>query len=263
MTEIVLDIQKVTMIYNEKPVLWDLNIKVPAGHIIGIIGPNGAGKSTLLKSILGIIKPLTGRILLFGKNNKANRKRVAYVPQRRIIDWNFPISVLEVVMMGLYKKIGWFKRPNTKDKTIAMEALKKLGMEKYSHRQIDQLSGGEQQRVFLARALVQEADLYIMDEPLQGVDAVTEKAIIALLNELKKQGKTVIVVHHDLQTVTEYFDWLILLNVKCIVYGPKEEVFNKQNLKETYEKEAIRIDEQNGLEEDKNKLMTKKISVMG
>ncbi|WP_084281191.1 metal ABC transporter ATP-binding protein [Alkaliphilus transvaalensis] len=244
MKEMALIVNDLTVAYHEKPVLWDVDINVPSGTLLGIIGPNGAGKSTFIKSILGIVKPIAGNILIYGLPYKTNRNKVAYVPQRGSVDWDFPITVLDVVMMGMYGELGWIKKPGKKEKVRAMESLKKLGMDEYSNRQINQLSGGQQQRVFLARALVQEADLYLMDEPFQGVDALTEKAIIKLLMELKEQGKTVIVVHHDLQTVTEYFDWVMLLNISCVAIGPEKEVFTKDNLKKTYGDQSVSLIDQ-------------------
>lgn len=229
-----LEVHDLTVAYEDKPVLWDVDINVPTGTLMGIVGPNGAGKSTFIKSVLEIVKPVAGKVLIYGKSYKINRKRVAYVPQRGSVDWDFPTTVLDVVMMGLYGKLGWIKRPGKKERQIAIEALRKLGMEEFYDRQINQLSGGQQQRVFLARALVQDADLYLMDEPFQGVDALTERAIIKLLTELKNEGKTVIVVHHDLQTVAEYFDWVMLLNIKCVALGPQREVFTEENLKKIY-----------------------------
>ncbi len=201
---------------------------------MAIVGPNGAGKSTLIKAMLDLIKPISGNVLFNGASYKSQRKHIGYVPQSESVDWDFPADALDVVMMGRYGELGWLKRPKAKDKELAMEALEKLGMGEYADRQISQLSGGQQQRVFLARALVQEADIYFMDEPLKGVDAKTEGAIIELLKELRDQGKTLIVVHHDLQTVEEYFDWVVLLNTQIIASGPVEEAFTDENIRKTY-----------------------------
>lgn len=201
---------------------------------MAIIGPNGAGKTTLIKSILGLIRIAAGKVMIHGKPYQQNRHMVGYVPQRSSVDWDFPTNVLDVVMMGLYEKVGWLRRPGKKEKALSMEALAKVGMTDYASRQISQLSGGQQQRVFLARALVQDADVYFMDEPFQGVDAATEKAIITLLKDLRSAGKTVLVVHHDLQTVKEYYDWVLLMNVRKIVSGPVSEVFTSENLKAAY-----------------------------
>ncbi|MCX7571766.1 metal ABC transporter ATP-binding protein [Tumebacillus sp. DT12] len=227
-------VENLTVAYHQKPVLREVEFSVPKGKLIGIVGPNGAGKSTLIKSILGLIPRASGEVQIFGKPYKQERRRIGYVPQRESVDWDFPTSALDVVLMGRYGHIGWFRRPSSKDKALAMSALEKVGMADYADRQISQLSGGQQQRVFLARALAQDAEIYFMDEPFVGVDAATEKAIIALLTELKHQGKTVLVVHHDLQTVTEYFDWVLLLNIRLIEFGPTEEVFTAENLQKTY-----------------------------
>jgi manganese/zinc/iron transport system ATP- binding protein len=201
---------------------------------MAIVGPNGAGKTTLIKAVLGLVKPAAGKVLIFDKPYEKQRRLVGYVPQRGSVDWDFPTSVLDIVMMGRYGYLSWIKRPGKKDKDLGMEALTKVGMAKFAHRQISQLSGGQQQRVFLARALVQNADVYFMDEPFQGVDATTERAIIKLLQELRGSGKTVVVVHHDLQTVPEYFDWATLINVRRIASGPVKEVFNDDNLRLAY-----------------------------
>ncbi len=202
-----------------------------------IVGPNGAGKTTLLKAMLGLLIPVSGSVRFFEETENSLRKlknKVAYVPQSGSVDWDFPATVLDIVLMGCYGRLGFFKRPGKKDKENALQCLQKVGMEEYAARQISQLSGGQQQRVFLARALMQTADIYFMDEPFKGVDVQTEKAIVVLLKELKASGKTVVVVHHDLQTVPEYFDWVTLINIKVIASGPVEEVFHEQNLKKAY-----------------------------
>ncbi|WP_224483240.1 metal ABC transporter ATP-binding protein [Robertkochia aurantiaca] len=227
-------INDLTVAYDYKPVLWDIDLEIPEGVLMAIVGPNGAGKSTLIKSILQIVKPIAGSIEVFGKPYKRNQRMVAYVPQKGSVDWDFPTNALDVVMMGTYGKLGWIKRPGQKQKKAALEALEKVGMLEFKERQISQLSGGQQQRIFLARALVQNARIYLMDEPFQGVDATTEKAIVNLLKELRKAGKTVVVVHHDLQTVPEYFDWVTFLNVKKIATGPVKDIFNDDNLTKTY-----------------------------
>ncbi|GAU75907.1 metal ABC transporter ATP-binding protein [Fusibacter sp. 3D3] len=230
----VVEVEDMTVAYQERPVLWDIDIKVPKGVLMAIVGPNGAGKSTLIKAMLDLIKPITGSVLFNGGTYASQRKYIGYVPQRGSVDWDFPTTVLDVVLMGRYGHVGWIKRPKKRDKKFAREALDKVGMVEFAHRQISQLSGGQQQRVFLARALVQDADIYFMDEPFQGVDAKTEKAVIEILKELRKKGKTVVVVHHDLQTVTEYFDWVTLLNTQLIASGPVEDVFTEENLKKAY-----------------------------
>lgn len=230
----VIDVKDLTVAYKEKPVLWDIDVQIPEGVLLAIVGPNGAGKTTFIKSILGLIKPAAGKVEIQGYSVKKQLKNVAYVPQRNTVDWDFPTHVLDVVLMGRYGHLGWFKRVTKKDKELALDALKKVDMLDFADRQINQLSGGQQQRVFLARALVQDAEIFIMDEPFVGVDAATEKAIVALLKELRLQGKTVLVVHHDLQTVKEYFDWVFLLNIRAIAFGPIKSVFTFDNLKLTY-----------------------------
>lgn len=234
MTPKAIEVTDLTIAYKDKPVLWDVDMDVPSGTLMAIVGPNGAGKTTLIKSILGLVKPAAGQVLVYGKTFAEQRHLVGYVPQRGSVDWDFPTSVLDVVMMGRYGALGWFKRPGASEHAAALQALDKVGMKLYAERQISQLSGGQQQRVFLARALVQDAQLYFMDEPFQGVDATTERAIVTLLQELRSAGKTVVVVHHDLQTVPEYFDWVTLLNVRRIASGPVSEVFTEQNLRKAY-----------------------------
>lgn len=230
----VVEVHDLTVSYSRKPVLWNVDLTLPEGALIGIIGPNGAGKSTLIKSMMDLVPLSSGWVQLFGKELGQVRKRVAYVPQRESVDWDFPASVMDVVLMGRYADIGLVLRPRRADYEVAEECLRKVGMEAYAKRQISQLSGGQQQRVFLARALAQQADLYFMDEPFAGVDAATEKAIIALLRDMSKRGKTVIVVHHDLQSVSGYFDWVLLLNMRLVASGPTAEVFTPELLQETY-----------------------------
>lgn len=227
-------VEDLTVIYHEKPVLWDVDIQVPSGVVMAIVGPNGSGKTTLIRTILGMVKPAAGHVSILGLPYPKRRRVVGYVPQRNSVDWDFPTTALDVVMMGRYGALGWIRRPGKAERHMAVEALDKVGMADFAHRQISQLSGGQQQRVFLARALIQDALIYFMDEPFQGVDAVTERAIIAILKELKSAGKTLIVVHHDLQTVPEYFDWVTMLNVRTIACGPVEDVFNEKTLQLTY-----------------------------
>ncbi|MDB4835520.1 metal ABC transporter ATP-binding protein [Cyclobacteriaceae bacterium] len=230
----ILDVNDLTVSYDKKPVLWNINFSIPKGKIVGIMGPNGAGKSTLIKAIMELLPLSSGIIKVFGKNLNSVRKSVAYVPQRTSVDWDFPTTVHDVVMMGRYPFIGLLKRPKVADYEIVDNCIKNLGLTNLKDRQIAELSGGQQQRVFLARALAQEADLYIMDEPFAGVDASTEAIIIDLFKKMKDAGKTVIVVHHDLQTAAEYFDWLVLLNQRLIANGPFNKVFSKENLSTTY-----------------------------
>ena len=229
-----IEVTDLTVAYHEKPVLWDVDLEVPAGVLMAIVGPNGAGKTTLIKAILGLIQPAAGQVQIHGRPYTQQRQMVGYVPQRGSVDWDFPTTVLDVVMMGRYGALGWLRRPGRQDRARALEALEKVGMHTFADRQISQLSGGQQQRVFLARALVQDAQLYFMDEPFQGVDATTERAIVTLLQSLRADGKTVVVVHHDLQTVPEYFDWVTLLNVRRIASGPVAEAFTEHNLRLAY-----------------------------
>ena len=223
-----------TVAYHRKPVIWDIDYNAPAGALVAIVGPNGAGKSTLLNAALELTPMVSGRVRFFGEPYRDARRRVAYVPQRESVDWDFPISAIDVTAMGLYRKIGWFWPVNRQRLSEALAALDRVGMADFAHRQINQLSGGQQQRVFLARALAQEADLYLMDEPFAGVDAATERAIVDILRTLRESGKTVIVVHHDLQTVTEYFDQVMLLNMRLVAAGPTSEGFTPENLRKTY-----------------------------
>ncbi len=229
-----LSIDDLTVAYSRKRVVWDVDYDAPPGQLIALVGPNGAGKSTLIKAILELIPRASGRVLIFGKPYTESRDRVAYVPQRSSVDWDFPVNALDVVTMGLYRKIGWFRPVTRKYREQAAEALRRLDMLNYAKRQISQLSGGQQQRVFLARALVQQADLYLLDEPFAGVDSATERAIISLLRDLKAEGKTALVVHHDLQTVNDYFDQVMLLNVRLVASGPVSTVFTEENLRRTY-----------------------------
>ncbi|NIS74173.1 MAG: ATP-binding cassette domain-containing protein [Deltaproteobacteria bacterium] len=227
-------LEDLTVAYRATPVLWDIDLEVPPGVLMAIVGPNGAGKTTLIKAIMGLVRPVAGHVSIFGRPYEKQRHLVGYVPQRASVDWDFPTVVLDVVMMGRYGALGWVRRPGKKERDLALEALNEVGLADFANRQISQLSGGQQQRVFLARALVQDAQIYLMDEPFQGVDAVTERSIVGLLQELRKRGKTVVVVHHDLQTVSEYFDWVTLLNVRRIASGLVEEVFSEKNLRLTY-----------------------------
>ncbi len=228
------EVQGLTVAYQRRPVLQDITVTIPDGRLVGVVGPNGAGKSTLIKAILGLVPAAAGTVRIYGQSYARQRKAVGYVPQRSTVDWDFPTDALDVVLMGRYGHLGWLRRPGAQDREIALECLREVGMADYARRQISQLSGGQQQRVFLARALAQDARLYLMDEPFAGVDAATEKAIIGLLAQLRARGRTVVVVHHDLQTVTEYFDHLLLLNLRLIAGGPTERVFNLSNLQKTY-----------------------------
>lgn len=229
-----LSIHDVTVAYNRRPVLWDIDYDAPRASLVGIIGPNGAGKSTLIKAVLGLVPLASGRIQVFGEPAKNMRRQIGYVPQREAVDWDFPVSALDVVTMGRYGRIGLFRRVKRDDKAAAMKSLEKVGMAELAHRQISQLSGGQQQRVFLARALTQEAELYLMDEPFAGVDAATEQAIITILRELRAQEKTCMVVHHDLATARDYFDHVLLLNMRIVAAGRTKDVLTNENLHKTY-----------------------------
>ena len=232
--DIVIKINDLTVAYEEKPVLWDIDLDIKKGVLMAIVGPNGAGKSTLIKTMLNLIKPVTGYISFFDSSYKSQRSKIAYVPQRGSVDWDFPTTALDVVEMGRYGKIGWIKRIGQTDREAAKGAIKQVGMEGFENRQISQLSGGQQQRIFLARALVQDAEIYFLDEPFQGVDAKTEKSIIEILKKLRDEGKTVIVVHHDLQTVEEYFDYITFINISVISTGMVKEKFTRENIDKTY-----------------------------
>jgi manganese/zinc/iron transport system ATP- binding protein len=238
-----LSIHDMTVAYHRKPVLWDVDLDVPEGKLVGIVGPNGAGKSTLIKAAMDLVPKASGRVLIYGQPYRKQRHLVGYVPQRESVDWDFPVSALDVVAMGLYGKIGWLRPVSRKHKRIAMDALDRVGIADLAARQISQLSGGQQQRVFLARALVQDAKLYFMDEPFAAVDAATEQAIVRILHDLRSAGRTALVVHHDLQTVPEYFDHVILLNMRVVAHGPTEEVFTNENLHKTYGGRLTLLDE--------------------
>ncbi|MCI4671086.1 MAG: metal ABC transporter ATP-binding protein [Bacteroidia bacterium] len=230
----VLELHNLTVVYESKPALWNVDYTIPENHLIGVVGPNGSGKSTMLKALMGLVKPSSGYAHVYGKEIDEVRQRIAYVPQRNSVDWDFPVNVFDAVLMGRYKANNLFRRVSKADKEIAMEAIKKVQLEPFVKRQISQLSGGQQQRVFIARALAQEADMYLLDEPFAGVDAATENSIMSLLKEMNANGKTILVVHHDLQSVKDYFDWLLLMNTRLIASGPTEEVFTEDMLQKTY-----------------------------
>ena len=234
MMSYVLELSQVVKEYDSFKAVDQVSFSVAESSIVGLLGPNGAGKSTLIKAVLELVPSASGRVLVFGKPYRKSRHRVGYVPQRESVDWDFPVSALDVVAMGLYGKIGWCRRVTRKYRDIAREALDRVGIADLANRQISHLSGGQQQRTFLARALVQDADLYLMDEPFAAVDAATERAIVQILHDLKHAGKTMVVVHHDLQTVGEYFDHVILLNMRVVAAGPTKEVFTSENLQKTY-----------------------------
>lgn len=227
-------VEDLTVSYHSKPVLWDIDFDIPPGVMAAIVGPNGAGKSTLIKTILDLVPATAGHVTIFGLPYKQQRKKVGYVPQRSSVDWDFPTTAIDVVTMGLYGQIGWFSRITKSHKAKALDALTRVGMQDFANRQISQLSGGQQQRVFLARALVQDADIYFLDEPMAGVDATTERVIVKILHGLRDKGKTVVVVHHDLQTVRDYFDYMLFVNVRIIAQGPVSEIYTAENLRKAY-----------------------------
>ncbi len=229
-----LSVQGLTVSYGQSPAVFSVDATVPKGTMTAIIGPNGAGKSTFLKAVLGIVRPLAGQVRVFGRSGTRAHRRIAYVPQRASVDWDFPTRVQDVVLMGLYRELGWLRRVRQDDIDRVRACLARVGMEDFADRQIGQLSGGQQQRVFLARALAQDADLYLLDEPFAGVDAATEKAIIAVLKDLKADGRTVIAVHHDLATVEDYFDRVLMINVRKIAEGSVETTFTEEALQSTY-----------------------------
>ncbi|MDO4773379.1 MAG: metal ABC transporter ATP-binding protein [Bacillota bacterium] len=230
MKDVIVKVEDLTIAYHDKPVLWDIDVNFIEHSRTAIIGPNGAGKSTLVKGILGLQKILSGEIQIMGRNVDQVKNKIAYIPQANAVNWDFPTTVFDVVLMGRYVHLGWIKRPGRKDREIAAEALEKIGMTEYRDRQISQLSGGQKQRVFIARAIAQNAEIYFMDEPLAGVDKRTEKVIIDFLKEAQRQNKTSIVVHHDLSTISEYYDHVVILNKKVIAQGRVEEVFTPENL---------------------------------
>jgi manganese/zinc/iron transport system ATP- binding protein len=234
MSTIALEVHDMTVAYHRRPVLWDVDLAVPEGKLVGIVGPNGAGKTTLIKAALGLVPLASGKVEIYGKPYREQRHLVGYVPQRESVDWDFPVTVRDVVLMGTYGRLGWFRRPGRQERETADRCLDQVGMRAFAKRQIRQLSGGQQQRVFLARALAEEAKVYFLDEPFAGVDAATEQAIVTLLQSLRSSGKTVFVVHHDLQTVRDYFDYVILLNMRLVACGPVDETFTPDNLQKTY-----------------------------
>ena len=223
-----------TVAYGGRPVLWDIDYDAPRQSLVAVVGPNGAGKSTFIKACLGLVPKASGRVEFWGRSYREQRHLVGYVPQRTAVDWDFPVSALDVVAMGRYRALGWLRPVGRRQRAEALDALRQVGMEAYARRQISQLSGGQQQRVFLARALAQQARLYFMDEPFAGVDAATERSIVGVLRELKTRGCTVVCVHHDLQTVTRYFDHVMLLNARVLAAGLVADIFTEENLQRTY-----------------------------
>ena len=229
-----IEIHDLTVSYQKRPVLYGVDLEIEEGSLVGVLGPNGAGKSTLIKTVMNMIKPNGGYVKIFGKSPKEGIKRIGYIPQRESIDWDFPVTVFDVVLMGRYGHHRWLGRIGKEDRRKANECLEQVSMLPYADRPIGNLSGGQQQRVFLARALAQESAVYLMDEPFAGVDAVTEKAIVSILQGMKNQGKTIVVVHHDLSSAKEYFDQLLLLNMRKVAFGPIAEVYTHELLQKTY-----------------------------
>lgn len=238
-----IDVRHLTVNYGKTPVLWDISFSIPQGNIIGVLGPNGAGKSTLMKALLGLIPTLSGKVDFWGKPLKNVLNKIAYVPQRGSVDWDFPITVKGLVVMGRYGRLGLIRRVRKADTAAAEHYIKLVGLEGFENRQISELSGGQQQRVFLARALLQEAEIYFLDEPFAGIDVASEQVVIGVLKKLKDEGKTIFVVHHDLNTVESYFTWTILLNLRLVASGPVKTTFTPQNLATAYGKSIALFDE--------------------
>ena len=230
----IIDVHDMTVAYDRRPVLWNVDLTLDKPSLVAVVGPNGAGKSTMIRAIMGLVPMASGRVTAWGRPVDEQLRRIGYVPQRESVDWDFPISVLETVVMGTFGELGWFRRPGAAQNKRAMDCLERVGMQDFSRRQIGRLSGGQQQRVFLARALAQNAELYFMDEPMAGVDAATERIIFDLLRELRDEGRTIVVVHHDLRTVAEYFDDVVLLNVRVVASGPVKTTFTAAQLQATY-----------------------------
>lgn len=231
----VIDVKHLTVSYQAKPALLDVSVQIGSDQLVGVIGPNGAGKSTFIKAVLGFVKPDLGTVLINGKSAQKAKGEVAYVPQRGAVDWDFPITVKEVALMGRYQQIPWYSTPGSEDRDAAFAALEMVRMKDFAERQIGELSGGQQQRVFLARALAQGSDILLLDEPFAGVDAATERAILDVLERAKNNGKTLVVVHHDLSTAAEYFDKLMLIKQRMYAFGTPERVLNEELLSNVYE----------------------------
>jgi manganese/iron transport system ATP-binding protein/manganese/zinc/iron transport system ATP- binding protein len=231
----IIEVRHLTVSYGVRPALLDVSVAIEPHQLVGVIGPNGSGKSTLIKVILGFVRPDVGEVFIAGQDVQKAKGRVAYVPQRGAVDWDFPITVREVALMGRYQRIPWHRSPRQEDREAALEALALVRMSDFADRQIGQLSGGQQQRVFLARALAQGADILLLDEPFAGVDAATERAILEVLERARAAGKTLVVVHHDLTTAAEYFDKLILLKQRLYAYGPPRAVLQEDLLSQVYD----------------------------
>ncbi len=236
-----LTVRDLTVAYGDRPALWDVDLEIVPGRLTAIIGPNGAGKSTLLKAALELIPRVAGTVAFFGRPFTEVRSEIAYVPQRAAVDWDFPTNVLDVALMGTYPRLSWFRRPGPESRQRALDALARVGLSELKDRPIGALSGGQQQRVFLARALAQDAQLYLMDEPFAGVDQPTERTIVEVLRELRREGKSVIAVHHDLQTAPDYFDDAVLLNVQVFAHGPAAEVLAEDQVRHAYAARPVRL----------------------
>lgn len=241
MTKPAVRVEDLTMAYREEPVIWDMDFEIETGTLTAIVGPNGAGKSTLLKGVLGLLKPLSGWAEIFGEPAEKMRRRIGYVPQKSAVNWDFPTTAGDVVLMGRYGSLGWLRRPGAKDRKKAEEALALLEMTDFADRQISEMSGGQKQRIFLARAIAQEADIYFLDEPFQGVDIQTEQIIVRQLHKLRDEGKTIVAVHHDLHTAPKYFDHAILINKTLIAQGTSEEVITADKLQLAYGENFLEV----------------------
>lgn len=235
----IITIKDLNVAYQDKPALWHVNLSIKENSRTAIVGPNGAGKSTMIKAMMKLIRPVSGNIKIEGRTDKGVLKNIAYVPQKGEVNWDFPATVLDVVLMGRYVHKGWIKRPNNEDKAIALKALKTMKIEAFRDRQISELSGGQRQRAFLARAIAQDAGIYVMDEPLQGIDITTEILIIDVIKQLQDEGKTFVIVHHQLNTVKEYFDHAVIMNKTIIADGPTDEVFTDENIEKAYRENGI------------------------
>ncbi len=242
MNQIALEAHNLTVSYAKKAVLWNMDFKIPTGKMVGILGPNGSGKTTLLKCAMNLLEADGGYTKLLNEDLSTVRDKISFVPQRQSVDWDFPISVEEVVEMGLFKAKSWRQKSTKTNQEKIAAALEQVEMQSFAKKQIGELSGGQQQRVFIARALVRDADLYLLDEPYVGIDAATEKKISSLLKSLVAKGKSVITVHHDLKSVTEYYDWLLMMNNHVIANGPCNEVYTPENIAKTYDNSKNPID---------------------
>lgn len=253
-----IEIRRLTVSYSYEPVIWDVEAAFPKSAMSAIVGPNGAGKSTLLNACLGLVKPESGQVVIDGEAASAGLSKIAYVPQRESVDWDFPITVREVVEMGRYQSAGWFKRLKKHDHQIVNDALEQVGMAPFAKRQIGQLSGGQRQRVFIARALARQAEIMLLDEPFAGVDARTENDLFTLLEQLRMSGSTVVVVHHDITTVQERFDWALLLNKRAVACGPVSEVITSETLKRAYGVDSMLATDSGQLATDTEVLQTER-----